>query len=75
MSLLAVTQSELVTLRNAIYALLRDHDDKTEQAKDALAIINAIIDKRVEVVPKEEFETYQDNMIGLLDEQVEEDGC
>lgn len=68
MALLAVTQSELVTLRNAIYALLRDHNDKKEQATDALTIINAIVDKRVEVVPKAEFEDYQDKLAGLLED-------
>jgi len=68
LALLAVTQSELVTLRNAIYALLRDHNDKKEQATDALTIINAIVDKRVEVVPKAEFEDYQDKLAGLLED-------
>jgi len=51
MSLLAVTRAELIDIRKAFLAQISREEGSKEKVSDALRIINAILDKNIEVIP------------------------
>lgn len=69
MSLLAITRPELFRIRAAIHEIVEalpldalDDKGRLSSLRDALSIINAIIDQGVVVVPRDEMEQEQDEM-------------
>ena len=67
--LLAITRTELFFLRDAYLSMLNEDEDRIDKVSEALRLVNAIIDKNLEVIPTQA--TIDHNFI--LDELNEEE--
>ena len=49
--LLAITRTELFFLRDAYLSMLNEDEERIDKVSAALRLVNAIIDKNLEVIP------------------------